>query len=232
MEIDPVSDSLFLEIRNEAEKLVSFASIDTAVARLNFQELTTPERWLTGMEGAYNGVLLLHHYQGAGSPTHKAIIAIDAKTGEELWSNYNWTFDHLTINGIVVTDARLQSRKLTLIDIKTGETLRPFEPQIDIEPDSRISVPDIVLPDEPQLPQPFGNMMHRLLYNRYRIVSLHAQNATATLTQHLYVMEGNEVLYDDLLNTDIQKLQPEAFVLYNNHLIYLKDRSALSIVNL
>ncbi|PTQ97995.1 uncharacterized protein DUF4905 [Mucilaginibacter yixingensis] len=232
MEIDPISHTLFIELRNETDKQVSFASIDVAAGRLNFEGLTTDERWLTGMEGAYNGVLLLHHYESNASPTHKALIAIDGKTGEQLWANYNWMFDHFTVNGAVVSDARLQPRKLMLANLQTGELLRPYDPQLDTEPDTQIGLPDIVLP-EGELPiQPYGNMMHRLLYNSYRIVSLHALNTAGSLTQHLYVMMGSDVLYHDLLNADIQKLQPEAFVQYNNHLIYLKHRSALSIVNL
>src|SRR4051812_32951123 len=88
LEIDETTANLLLEIRNEAEKLVSFASINLRTGKLNFKDYTLPERWLAGIEAAYNGVLLLHNYQSAAVPVHKAVIAVDEQTGETLWSNY------------------------------------------------------------------------------------------------------------------------------------------------
>jgi hypothetical protein len=55
-----------------------------------------PERWLTGIEAIYNGVLLLHYYKHESGPEHKTIIAVDATTSAELWSNYSLAFDHLS----------------------------------------------------------------------------------------------------------------------------------------
>jgi hypothetical protein len=50
------------------------------------------------------------------------------------------------------------------------------------------------------------------------------------LQQHLYIMDGNEVVYHDLLNQDIQKLQPEAFVLHKNALIYIKNKTEIKVL--
>ena len=233
MEVDPITATLFLEIRNEQDKLVSFASVNLPSGHINFKDLINDERWLTGMEAAYNGVLLLHHYQSAGSPTHKGLIAIDAQTGQTLWSDYNRTFNHLSSNGPVVFDARIQPRKLLTIDIKTGETLQSFNPQVDLDVDAGIELSEMLSADEAGvLPeQPFGNIVHNLYYNSYRIVSLHALNGNA-LSQHLYIFKDGQQVFSDLLNTGIQKLQPEAFVLHKQHLIYLKNKTELNVINL
>jgi outer membrane protein assembly factor BamB len=233
MEIDPGSNTLFAEIRNEQDKLVSFASVNLASGKINFTDLTIDERWLTGIEAGLNGVLLLHHYQSAGSPTHKSIIAIDAATGQIIWSNYNITFSHMSVNGPVVFDARMQPRKLFTIDIKTSATLHNYSPSIDLDVDTAIVLPDMVSADEAgELPErPFGNIVHNLYANGYRIVSLHALKNDA-LSQSLYILEDGAVVYTDLLNTGIQKLQPEAFVLHNNHLVYLKNKVELKAINL
>ncbi|MES2278941.1 MAG: DUF4905 domain-containing protein [Bacteroidota bacterium] len=235
MEIDPISATLFAEIRNEAEKQVSFASINLQSGKVNFTQLTADERWLTGMEAAYDGILLLHNYQSPGSPAHKGLIAIDGESGQVLWSDYNHTFNHLSINGPVVFDSRIQPRKLFTTDIKTGAMLHTYNPIIDEDVDAGIILPDIIPPgdlDAATLPeQPFGNIVHNLYYNDYRIVSLHALKSN-TLSQHLYIFKHDQQVFNDLLNTGIQKLQPEAFVLHNKHLIYLKDKAKLVAIDL
>ncbi|HVV53902.1 MAG TPA: hypothetical protein VHC47_01170, partial [Mucilaginibacter sp.] len=63
------------------------------------------------------------------------------------------------------------------------------------------------------------------------IVSLHAI-AEGTLQQHLYIVSGGEIIYHDLLNSRIQKLQPESFMLYQDYLIYLKNQSQLHVLNM
>ena len=235
LEIDELSDTIFVEIRNDAEKQVSFSSISLTTGKLNYSNLATPERWLTAIEAAYDGVLLLHNYQSANGPAHKGLMAVDALTGETLWTNYIYAFDHLTTSGPVLYDTNFHPRKLFLADINTGLTNRIYEPFIYPELQNNIVAPQAIDPEN--LPSnlfpapPFGNSVHYLEYNNFRIVSLHTLQA-GTLKQYLFVMDGIDKIYEDLLNTDIQKLQPEAFILHKNRLIYIKNKSALIILSL
>jgi hypothetical protein len=236
LEIDGPTGTVFVEIRNQADKQVHFAAISLENGELLFDHLQTEERWLTGIETAYNGVLLLHNYQSESGPTHKGLTAVDGRTGKVLWSNYTHAVDHLSLNGPVIYDTRLQPRKLFLTDIKTGATIRAYEPSIDTEPDNQIVLPEVVSPeflkDTPLQGEPFGNSVHYLEYNNFRIVSLHTF-ADGALQQHLYITDNNNgLVYQDLLNADIQKLQPEAFLIYKDHLIYLKNQSQLKVLNL
>lgn len=234
MEIDLVTHTLFAEIRMVTNRSVTFAAIDLNTGKTHFKNYTVDERWLTGIETAFNGVLLLHFYQTESGPTHKGLAAVDAATGTLLWNNYNYSFDQLTVNGPVVFDSRLLPPKYYLTDIKTGSQLRAYQPAIDTEPVQPLQLPQVInIPtDLPQLPaEPYGNNVHYLEYNTLRIVSLHALRA-GSLMQCLYIIEHNELVFEDILNTNIQKLQPEAFVMYQNKLIYVKDRSEIKVLNL
>jgi len=240
MEIDSVTSTLFVEIRNNEEKKVSFGSISLETGKVYFKDLNTEERWLTGIEGAYNGVLLIHFYQTEKGPAHKGLLAADAFTGDTLWTNFTYAFDHLSANGPVVYDTRVQPRKLFLADVRTGVTTRVYEPYIYNEPKSDINIPKETAAE--QLPygllnvHPHGNWVHYLEYNNFRIVSLHSLKA-GHLVQTLYVFNriapGEYVrVYEDLLNSDIQKIQPEAFILHKNHLIYIKNKTDLKVLPL
>lgn len=235
MEIDAKNDILLIEIRNPDDRSVSFSSVDLKSGHVYFTDLTTPERWLTGIECAWDGVLLIHYYQSETGPAHKGLLAVNAFTGETLWSNFTYAFDHLTAKGPVVYDNRIQPRKLFLADIKTGNATRVYEPFIYPEPENHIVVPEQLaaelLPPGLMTIHPYGNWVHYLEYNNFRIVSLHALKA-GQLIQTLYVFEGSSVVYEDLLNADIQKIQPEAFILHKNCLIYIKNKTELKVLSL
>jgi hypothetical protein len=236
LEIDPMCDTLFAEIRNSADKRVTFSALNLESGEIYFENLQTEERWLTGIETAYNGILLLHNYQSESAPVHKGLIAIDGKTGKIIWSNYTHAFDHLTINGPVIYDTRLQPPQLFTADIKTGGIKKPYQSLIDTEVENFIILPEaapveIISSSSLQL-KAFGNTIHYIDHNNFRIVSLHAF-AGGTLQQLLYIFTSdNKIVYQDLLNDGIQKLQPESFLLRKEQLIYLTGKSRLKVLNL
>jgi hypothetical protein len=233
--IDALTGTIFVEVRNEQDKTVTFSALNPECAVVYFKQLVTDERWLTGIEAAYDGVLLLHYFQTESDPTHKGLLAIEAAEGKTLWSNYNYAFDHLTAHGPVVYDTRLQPRKLFLADIKTGATQSRYESSIHKELVSEILLPGMVdpnsLPDNLLRQKPFGNMVHYLDYNNFRIVSLHASNA-GQLTQSVFIFSEGELVYEDLLNQNIKKIQPEAFMMHKNQLIYIKNKAELKVLSL
>jgi hypothetical protein len=235
MEIDSLKDILATEIRDVSDKKVHFASIDLENGQVYFDNFQTEERWLTGIESAYDGVLLIHNYQSEAGPAHKGLMALDEHNGKMLWMNYNLSFDYLSINGPILFDIRFQPRKLFLADIKTGATIRPHEPSIDLELNNGIALPQgktNEFTSALHLPvSPLQNSVHYLEHYNLRIVSLHAI-MRGRLQQHLYITRNAEIIYEDSLNTNIQKLQPESFLLYKHYLIYLKNRSQLSVLNL
>lgn len=235
MEIDELTNTVFLEIRDNQDKQVSFTAVSLLDGKMLFKDFTTPERWLTGIEAAYDGVLLLHFYQTETGPAHKGLMAVDAFSGQTLWTNYALVLDHLSNNGPVVFDVKMQPRKLFLTDIKTGATKRPYQPSVDRALENTIVLPEVLMPDElPEdltLMEAFGNRVHYVEYNNFRIVSLHALNE-GQVNQYLFVFDGAEKVYEDILNAGIQKLQPEAFIFYKNRLLYIKNKTELKVLSL
>ena len=232
LEIDSLSDNIYLETRT-TDKQVAFTSVNLCTGVTNFENYTTPERWLTGIEAAYNRLLLLHGYQSENSPVHKGLIAVDDKA-QTVWSNYSYGFDHLTINGPIVFNLQLQPRKLILIDIKTGAMLRSYNPVVDIEINNQVQFPQSALPADLEtlsIKEVYANVTQSLHYNKFRIVSLHTLT-DGQLQQHLFITDGTTLVYEDLLNTGIQKMQPESFILYKNLVIYIKNKTDLIAVSL
>lgn len=231
IEIAEVTDTIYVEVRRIEDKSVSFSALSLQAGSLLFENVSTQERWLTGIEAAFDGVLLLHGYQSQNSPVHRGITAINSK-GEEVWSNYAITFDHLSINGLVTYSAQLQPRKLFLTDVKTGNNLRQYNADIDKQYLNSIIIPEF----KPagvlnfQIPRPsYNEVLDYIAFNDYIIVSLHTL-FEGVFDQYLYVWKGEELVYEDLLNTNIQKMQPEAFILFKNRVVYIKNKVELKVL--
>ena len=240
MEIDELAETLFVETRDSQDRSVFFSAVSMRDGGIFFKYIATPERWLTGLEAACNGVLLLHFYEAENSPVHKGLMALNGLTGDTLWSNFNLTFDHLSNNGPVVYDNRIQPRKLFLLDVKPGATIRAYQPSVDSEMESLVIVPKLI--DSESLPFALAGvgtvekLVHYHEHNYFRIVSLHALNQ-GQLSQLLLIFEETEPgqyqeVFRDLLNDGIQKLQPEAFIVHKDRLIYIRKRSGLIMLKL
>ena len=234
LEIDELTQTLALEIRNQADKQVSFASVNLAGGQINFKDYTPPERWFTGIETAHNGVLLLHNYLNQTTPVHNGLTAVNIVTAETLWSNYTLAFEGMTINGPLLYSTRITPKKLYIADIQTGAMLRPFNPQTDtvlprnLKLPEMLSAADVPLPALPAIP--YGGIVHYMVHNSRRIISLHTGNPQM-LQQHLYVTDDTGAfIFEDLLNTGIQKLQPEAFLIHENWLICLVNKTTLMVL--
>lgn len=235
LELDSASDLLYVETRNQQEHLVSFSAFDLKNGQANFIEITSEEKWLAGMNGGRKGVLFLYGYKSVQSPEQKGIIAIDGLTGKQLWADYNLALEKFTAEGLLATDQRFQTKKMILLDEQTGAVKDVAKNSIFPDDLQEIAYPLMLrlLPENLRqlLSVTITGEISCLNYNSYLIISLHSQN-NKNLVQELYVIKEEKVVYHDLLNEHIQKLQPEAFVLIKNHLIYIKNKITLKVLNL
>lgn len=233
LETDVEPGLIYVETRNEEAHSAGFSSFSLKKEGINFTEMVFEEKWLVGMEGGRQGILFLHGYKSEQTPEHKGIIALDGLTGKQLWADYNFSAEAFKTEGLLAADRRFQTKRTVLLDYKTGNQItKPNNLQDDFQ---EIHAP-YLLPLLPQnlsalIPKTITGEISCLNYNPYLIISLHTQN-NGVLLQELFVIEDGFVVYHDLLNENIQKLQPEAFVMIKNCLIYLKNKITLKVLNL
>jgi len=234
LEIDEKNDTLFVESRNAEERKTNFSSINLQTGGIHFKDFIGPENWHTGIEAVYGNVLLLHLYESANTPVHKGLIAISALSGEILWQNYNLGMDHLSAEGPVVFDMRMQPRKLFLIDIKTGVSLSNanMEPKnLSTEIIFPGSIDLTLLPSELTAFNTCGKTAQYLKFNNLIFVSLHTFNGEF-LSHGLFILDDQKIIFKEILNDQIHKMQPESFILFKNFLIYIKNKTELKVLNL
>jgi hypothetical protein len=235
MQFDAAQPIVYLELRDADSHTVHFAAVNSQTGQAYFNHLQLPEPWFCGIEAGHNGVLLLHGYQAAQSPVHQGITAVDAYTGHVLWTNYVHSFSQLSKQGVWVTDARIKPERLQLLNLQTGQ-LVPANPALATLPQPTA----LLLPALAQyLPAGLQNLVdfdtvglvHYLEHNGCRIVSLH-QPLPNGYRQHLLIEKQGVLYYADVLQQQVQKLQPEAFIVNENTLFYIKQGITLSVLNL
>ncbi|RYE18487.1 MAG: DUF4905 domain-containing protein, partial [Sphingobacteriaceae bacterium] len=124
MEVDTDLELLFIETRNAENHTVAFSSFNLKTGENYFSELVLEEKWLIGLEGSRNEMLFLHGYSSPQSPEHKAVVAIDAFTGKQVWADYNLSVEAFTTTGLLAADQRFQTKKTVLLDYQTGKVLQ------------------------------------------------------------------------------------------------------------
>lgn len=233
IETDIAAELIYVETRNAENHSTGFSSFSLKNGAINFSEFIPEEKWLVGMDGGRQKMLFLYGYKSEQSPEHKGIIALDGLTGKQLWADYNLVLEAFTTDGLLAADQRFQTKRTVLLDYPTGNLKNKTD---DVQDDvQEIQYPFLLR----LLPENLSSLITGTItgeisclnYNSYLIISLHTKN-NGHLLQQLFIIENEIIIYQDLLNEYIQKLQPEAFVLIKNHLVYLKNKAILKVLNL
>ncbi|RYE16728.1 MAG: DUF4905 domain-containing protein, partial [Sphingobacteriaceae bacterium] len=196
-------------------------------------ELIMEEKWMIGLEGGRQSILFLHGYKSEQSPEHKALIALDGLTGKQLWADYNFSLEAFTTVGLLAADQRFQTKKTVMLDYQTGTLISNTNQQQDDFQEIRYPMMLRLLPENlaALISGTITGEISCLNYNSFLIISLHTQK-NGLLVQEIFIVENEAVIYRDILNEGIQKLQPEAFVLVENCLVYTKNKISLKVLTL
>ncbi len=233
LETDIEQNLIYVETRNEKEHSAGFSSFHLKTGEVNFLEFIPKEKWLVGMNGGRKGILFLHGYLSDQTPEHKGIIALDGFTGKGLWADYNLAIEAFTVDGLLAADQRFQSKRTVLLDYQTGTVKAKTENRQDDRQEIQYPFMLLLLPKNltALIAGTITGEISCLNYNPYLIISLHTQNNDGLL-QELFIFENEKLICHDLLNENIQKLQPEAFVVIKNYLVYIKNKTVLKVLSL
>ncbi len=227
IEIESENGLIAIESRSPEDKQAAFSVMNFIDGRIYFLERRYDQSGSLNLAWLGRDNLILHGYEGLETPESKGVTCVHSRSGEIIWRKFNISLDHATKNGLRVYDPRLQPRRYYWLDHLSGETIST--PQI-----TETTRTEIILPRQDagfHLP-PFLEVgeirgeIQILYYNSRFFVAFHEIN-DGIMKQRLVVYQDNSVLLDDILISGIQKLQPEAFFIQQNHLIYIRDKKII-----
>ncbi|MBC8052312.1 MAG: DUF4905 domain-containing protein [Sphingobacteriaceae bacterium] len=223
IETDDSNTIVAVETRDVSERITYFSAFDYTSGKCLFKEITVEEGWFWSLDRVVDGMVFLHSYVNESNPEHKGIIAID-KAGDMAWQQYHKTLHDVTDKGILVYNPKIQPKLLELISPATGDLISaPAAPSFSVT--RNILLPEIL--EETSsikhlLPESIIGPAFYLSFGDKEILVFHTDKEKKICQQLVVYQHGNIVL-EDILAEDIQKLNPEAFFIQNSHLFYIRN---------
>lgn len=232
---DAVLNLLFIETRNTDKKEVFFSCFDLNKQVFLWKNIQTEEKWYTGIETAYKGILLLHGYSHPGSPERKSIIAINYKDAEVSWQKYNDIFYQLHPEGLIVYNAKIEPRRYRLIDAQTGNEI--LQNSL-IDKGYTIERKDIQFPiNDSEKIITFNWNNEEINLHHSELLNLGPKQIIAgfstkgdILIQHLIILENDVPVYYDLISEDAKGFVMESLFMIGNTLLYIKNKQEFKAV--
>ena len=220
------SGLIAVETRNKDLKKVLFSAFNYISGKTYFKEQVFEESWNLSLAFAGEKNLILIGYENFDTPRSKGILSVSINNGKTLWQKFNITLNQAQDKALQVYDSRIQPKKHNWIDHLTGELVAEPSPEEDC---TKIIFPKIH--NSYELPSfiehgSLAGEISVLHYNDKVFLCFH-ENSLGYLKQRLVVYQHDKILIDDILISGIQKLQPEAFFIQQNHLFYIRGKEEI-----
>lgn len=216
-----------IESRTLESKKTSFSVINYKTGEILMKEKIFQEPWNLNLAYIAEKNLIITAYNQPGSPEGKGIISVNIQDAEVLWEHYNLSLNKSLDEGLQVYDTRINPRRLSWISHIKGEIIAESDninlnDETVIHPDLRTQfvIPDFVLRGEI-----VGDLSVLSVRDR-TIISFH-EKVQNNIQQRLLVYQDDTILLDEILISDIQKLQPESFFMEKNHLFYIRNKNEI-----
>lgn len=213
-----------VETRNSDLKQVAFTVLNFISGHVHFKEVSYNEQWNLSLAFIGDKNLVINGYGHSDRPESKGIMSVSLTDGSVIWEKFNISLNEVNASGIQVYDSRFQPRKFDWIDHLSSNAIEA--PALGQDPDSVILFPEtdqsINIPSFIKHGEITGDILS-LTFADKKILSFH-EAKDGFFCQRLIVYQEDKVLIDDILISGIQKLQPEAFFIQQNHLLYVRDK--------
>ena len=227
IEVNEKYDFIAIESRTLESKKTSFSVINYKSGEVLIKEKIFQETWNLNLAYIAEKNLVITAFNQAGSPESKGVISVNIQDAEILWEHYNLSLNRVTNEGLQVYDPRINPRRLSWISHIKGEDIterdnieNSNETLIHPEFRTQFSIPDFISREE------IIGELSVLGVRDLIIISFH-EKVQNNIQQRLLVYQDDTILLDEILISDIQKLQPESFFMEKNHLFYIRNKNEI-----
>ncbi len=244
MHIDTATESLALEIRNEATWSTSFAWISLPEAKLLWKDLCLAENWWVGLISAYQGILLFHLFPQAERPEPKGLIALDSQSKEVIWQIDDYQLHSQYQNQILAQYREEENFGYHQIDLQTGsistEPQQIFLQNLTLPPQQ-----DFIYPQHYKEGTAYFDTVAEFLQkaigvealqaidymevNNYVIINYFCQK-DSEIQNNLLILDANvRILLHKKLISKTKGISLDAFFVYKNFLFFIVEKCQLEI---
>lgn len=220
--LDDAQQIIAWENRSE-NKQVSFYAYDFKNNKQLLANYIFEEKWLLALSKVFNGILYLNGFESEFSPINKGIIAYHLADKKILWQNFSVSIQEFTSEGIVVFNPKSFPKKFQLLDLESGKSIRNLDYEM------LKLIPNIQ--NNLFLPNFFNGVTnwedyYLLIINGLEIKSFYEKTKDA-YNHCLEIKKGREIIFSKILDLNIQKMSFDSFFVWQQKLIYIKNKSEI-----
>ena len=227
VQINEKKSLIAIESRNSDLRKVAFTVLNYQTGDSYFKERVFEETWKLNLAFIGKENMVLTVFEQSNSPESKGLIAVNAQNGSLLWERYNISLNQANEGGMQVFDPRINPRKYYWINHENGGYIT--EPENNYPQTGFLLFPELfnhsTLPGFISREEIVGEVASLITQGK-TIVSFH-EKINDNLRQRLLVYQDDNILLDDILIKDIQKMQPESFFIQNNNLFYIRNKNEI-----
>jgi hypothetical protein len=226
---------LFLEIRKEEPRLVTFSALDLADERLLWHDISFDEKWWVTLSDVAENILLFTVFTDTNNPDRKSVLAYDYERSTIQWWRNNFSLSAVTANTVTGTDT-LVSRVVT-IDLLSGQDVKE-QPVLPMVRNFSVLKPLHYYQDAPHFEtvQSFlrskcgisaVSLIEYLEYGSRIVMSFYVEEPD--LANFLIVLnDDGEILFKEKIGEHLQGLGVDTFFIFSGYLIFVKNKSGLA----
>lgn len=233
---DPGHDRLFMEIRNNKSKKVSFSALHVGDGQWIWREVTLEEPWWVTLAAVSDQVVFFTLYTDTDNPDKKSALALDIRSQKILWWRNNFAIS--TVSGRIVTgiESKFGGREIALSvtdgselgrdTLVLGEeqnfkVLRPFQYHAGSEHFKTVSA-------FLEKKQGFSSVITVEYIEYGSLIVLSAFTGSEDLANYLFVFNSaGELLLKETLGGQLKGIALDTFFIFSGYLIFVKNKSEL-----
>jgi hypothetical protein len=230
---------LVIEIRVEESRTVKFVAADLDKHALLWEYTSSKYLWWCGLEWVEKEMVFLHGYKDIQHPEHQGIIALDLYSGMQKWENAGVVFRGMAQDQ-VVSEKVGEVSEFLLLDKRNGKVngvLQTYEQEV-LPVDGRIRNAAYISPED--------NVFHKIAgfikqsagkevvlaidymeHNRHLIAGFYTRNEAQLCHWLLMVNENGEVVFCELTGAGLPGIARESFFVFENIVIFIKNKTEL-----
>ena len=233
--VHPDQPAIFIELRNEQHKKVTFSALDLKTKQTLFNDLTFEEPWWISLSFVSGTTMLLTTYNDTNNPDKKSVIAYDLIEKKIRWWRNNFAIATVTNNRVAGADNTLGMKFFTL-DLHNGE---PCAEQLVSYPEQNflLNKPLQYYPGTAHFETVKMYMEAKLKVSPQSVIEYMELSALIfisyyvnepDLANYLIVMstEG-EVLLHERIGERLKGIGVDTFFLFSGYLIFVKNKCEL-----
>lgn len=232
---------VFVEIRDETKKEVTFSAFNIKTGEKVFQGLKFEESWWISLSEVAEGKMILTVYNDTNNPDKKSVIVYDYERDQLLWWKNNYSFSAIGLDRILLSESGVAGTKFLVLNLTDGQ---PGADQSFLPRDQNFSYLKPLQYYQENghfetvksfLRENFNltaiHLIEYLEFETFIIISCYSQEKH--LANYLFVLTSSgELLLKEKIADELKGIGVDTFFLFSGYLIFVKNKSELVSIKL